>query len=69
MRAAKKAGCAHGSGQLYKDICCLLRLGRPEREEPASKTCKEIETTRRLLKERSTQVLTASHSEHEAIKT
>lgn len=38
-------------------------------EEPGSETCKEIETTRWLLKEHSTQTLTASHSEHEAIKT
>lgn len=69
MRVIKNAGCAHGSGQLDKDICWLLRLGRPGGEEPASETCKEIETTRRLLKEHSTQTLTASHSEHEAIKT
>lgn len=69
MKLAKKAGCARGSGLLYKDICWLLSLGRPRREEPGSETCKEIETTRRLLKEHSTQTLTASHSEHEAIKT
>lgn len=69
MKLAKKAGCARGSGLLYKDICWLLSLGRPGREEPGSETCKEIETTRRLLKEHSTQTLTASHSEHEAIKT
>lgn len=36
--------------------------------ETGSETCKEIETTRQLLKARSTQALTASNSEHEAIK-
>lgn len=69
MKLAKNAGCARGSGLLYKDICWLHSLGRPGRKEPGSGTCKEIETTRRLLKEHSTQTLTASHSEHEAIKT
>ena len=69
MKLAKNAGCARGSGLLYKDICWLHSLGRPGREEPGSETCKEIETTRWLLKEHSTQTLTASHSEHEAIKT
>lgn len=68
MKLAKNAGCACGSGLLYKDICWLHSLGRPGREEPGSETCKEIETTRWLLKEHSTQTLTASHSEHEAIK-
>lgn len=38
-------------------------------KEPGSETCKEIETTRRLLKEHGAQTLTASHSEHEAIET
>lgn len=67
MKLAKNAGCARGSGLLYKDICWLHSLGRPGREEPGSETCKEIETTRQLLKEHSTQTLTASHSVHEAI--
>ena len=43
--------------------------GLVEEKEPGSETCKEIETTRRRLKEHSAQTLTASHSEHEAIKT
>lgn len=47
-----------------KHICWLHSLRRLGRE-----TCKEIEPTRRLLKEHSTQSLTASHSEHEAIET
>lgn len=69
MKLAKNAGCACGSGLLYKDICWLHSLGRPGREEPGREKCKEIETTRRLLKEHSTQTLTARHSEYEAIKT
>lgn len=69
MKLAKNAGCACGSGLLYKDICWLHSLGRPGREEPGSEMCKEIETTRRLLKEHSTHTLTASLCEHEAIKT
>lgn len=69
MKLAKNTGCACGSGLLYKDICWLHSLGRPGREEPGSETCKEIETTRRLLKEHSTHTLTASLCEHEAIKT
>lgn len=69
MKLAKNAGCACGSGLLYKDICWLHSLGRPGREEPGSEMCKEIETTRRLLKEHSTRTLTASLCEHEATKT
>lgn len=69
MKLAKNAGRARGSGLLYKDICWLLSLGRPGREVPGSEMCKEIETTRQLLKEHSTETLTASHSKHEAIKT
>lgn len=68
MKLEKNARCTRGKRLFCKDICWLHSLGRPGREETGREKCKEIETTRQLLKAHSTQALTASNSEHEAIK-